>query len=186
MLNIVHMDTALIWAGFHRNMRRYLLHRVKNRHDADDLLQEIFIKIHLKLPTLTQCDSLPAWVWQLTRNTLLDYHKKRRLPLTDELSGADLLPAESAPEDFNQHLAECVQMFIDLLPPDRREALQLADLENISQKKLAEQWGMSYSGAKSRVQRARGELHQLFNQCCQIESDQYGNIMSVDCLERVC
>lgn len=177
------MNTALIWTGFSRNMRRYLMHRVKNRHDADDLLQEIFVKIHLKLPTLTQHESLPAWVWQLTRNTLLDYQKKRRLPLA-ELDGADLLPTEAAPDDFNQYLAECIRPFMDLLPPDRREALQLADLERVSQKKLAEQWGMSHSGAKSRVQRARGELHELFSQCCQIESDVYGNIMGVECLEQ--
>ena len=187
------MNTALIWTGFSRNMRRYLMHRVKNRHDADDLLQEIFVKIHLKLPTLTQQESLPAWVWQLTRNTLLDYHKKRRLPLS-ELDGAELLPAsaqaladtpaETMPSDFNHLLAECIRPMLDLLPPDRREALQLADLEHISQKKLAEQWGMSHSGAKSRVQRARGDLHGLFSQCCQIEADTYGNIMGVECLER--
>ncbi len=176
------MDTALIWTGFSRNMRRYLLHRIKNRHDADDLLQEIFIKIHLKLPTLTQQESLPAWVWQLTRNTLLDYHKKRRLPLTD-VDQADFLPIETTPDDFNQYLAECIRPFLDLLPPDRQEAIQLADLENISQKKLAEQWGMSYSGAKSRVQRARGDLHGLFSQCCQIEADTYGNIMGIECLK---
>lgn len=176
------MDTALIWTGFSRNMRRYLLHRIKNRHDADDLLQEVFIKIHLKLPTLTQQESLPAWVWQLTRNTLLDYHKKRRLPLT-ELDRADLLTTETMPDDFNQYLAECIRPFLELLPPDRQEALQLADLEHISQKKLAEQWGISHSGAKSRVQRARGDLHGLFSQCCQIESDVYGNIMSVECIE---
>jgi len=176
------MNTALIWDGFNRNMRRYLMRRVKNRHDADDLLQEVFVKIHLKLPTLTQHESLPAWVWQLTRNTLLDYHKKRRLPLS-ELDRAELLPTETAPDDFTQHLAECIRPMLDLLPPDRRETLQLADLENISQKKLAEQWGLSHSGAKSRVQRARGELHGLFSQCCYIESDIYGNIMGVECLE---
>ena len=176
------MNTALIWTGFSRNMRRYLMHRVKNRHDADDLLQEIFIKIHLKLPTLTQHESLPAWVWQLTRNTLLDYHKKRRRPLS-ELDGAAALPTEAIPDDFNHLLAECIRPMMELMPPDRREALQLADLEHISQKKLAEQWGVSYSGAKSRVQRARGDLHGLFSQCCQIEADTYGNITAMECLK---
>jgi RNA polymerase sigma-70 factor (ECF subfamily) len=179
------MNTTLVWSTFSRAMHRYLLHRVKNRHDADDLLQEIFVKIHLKLPTLTQRESLPAWVWQLTRNTLLDYHKKRRLPIA-ELDQADFLATEHPPETFNQHLAECVQTFLELLPPDRREALQLADLQNVPQKMLAAQWGLSHSGAKSRVQRARGELHGLFNQCCRIEADKYGNVTSVECLEKVC
>ncbi len=166
-------------------MHRYLLRRVKNRHDADDLLQEIFIKIHLKLPTLTRQESLPAWVWQLTRHTLLDHYKKHR-PAHSPVDQAEYLPTESMPQDFNQAMAECIRPFIDLLPPAQREALKLADLEMLSQKKLAEQWGISHSGAKSRVQRARGDLQDLFLQCCAIEADGYGNITSVECLERMC
>jgi len=179
------IDTTSVWTGFSRSMHRYLLRRVKNRHDADDLLQEIFIKIHLKLPTLTRQESLPAWVWQLTRHTLLDHYKKHR-PAHSPVDQAEYLPTESMPQDFNQAMAECIRPFIDLLPPAQREALKLADLEMLSQKKLAEQWGISHSGAKSRVQRARGDLQDLFLQCCAIEADGYGNITSVECLERMC
>ena len=178
-------DTTSIWTGFSRHLRRYLVQRVKCKQDADDLLQEIFIKIHLKLPTLSKQESLPAWVWQITRNTLLDYYKQKRLPVV-EIEQAVTQSADLSPAEFNQWMADCVRPFLELLPEHHKEALQLADLQNISQKELAQQWNIGYSGAKSRVQRARTELYGLFTQCCQIEADKYGNLMQVACLEKTC
>lgn len=178
-------DTTTIWTGFSRHLRRYLMQRVRCKQDADDLLQEIFIKIHLKLYTLSNQESLTSWVWQITRHTLLDYYKQKRLPLV-EIEEVASQAASSMPASFNQAMAECVRPFLDLLPASSREALELADLQHISQKELALRWNISYSGAKSRVQRARLELHALFTGCCQIEADAYGNLMQVACLEKKC
>lgn len=178
-----NIDTQVIWDSFSRSLRRFLLPQVACAHDADDLLQEIFIKIHLKHHTLTKEESLPSWVWQITRNTLLDYHKKRKVPLTP-VEQAALLPAEINAIEINHLMADCIRPYLDLLPSAQREALQLADLENISQKALAEKWGVSHSGAKSRVQRARAELHGLFQQCCHVKADAYGNIIFVECWEK--
>ena len=182
---MIMTDTTSIWTGFSRHLRRYLVQRVRCRQDADDLLQEIFIKIHLKLPTLSNRESLPAWVWQITRNTLLYYYKQTRLPVV-EIEQAAIRSPDLSSVEFNQLMAECIRPFLELLPEQHREALQLADLQNVSQKELAGQWNIGYSGAKSRVQRARVELHGLFTQCCHIEADKYGNLMEVACLERTC
>jgi RNA polymerase sigma-70 factor, ECF subfamily len=176
-------NTAQIWDVFSRPLRRFIVPQVACTQDADDLLQEIFIKIHLKHHTLTCDDSLPAWVWQITRNTLLDYHKKRKLPVAG-VELAEALPADLHAMEVNHLMAECIRPYLDLLPSAQREALQLADLEQVSQKQLAEQWGVSYSGAKSRVQRARAELHGLFQQCCHVKADAYGNIIFVECWEK--
>ena len=177
-----NIDTKLIWDNFSRSLRRFLLPQVACAQDADDLLQEIFIKIHLKHHALSKEESLPSWVWQITRNTLLDYHKKRRIPLAS-VELAELLPSEPTQMDVNHLLSACIRPYLDLLPANQREALQLADLEHVSQKKLAEIWGVSHSGAKSRVQRARTELHSLFQQCCIVKADAYGNIVFVECWE---
>lgn len=177
-----NIDTQHIWNAFSHNLRQFLVRQVACSQDADDLLQEIFIKIHLKHHTLSKEESLPAWVWQLTRNTLLDYHKKSRLPQTS-LENTEWIASESNSLEINHLFADCIRPYLELLPAAQREALQLADLENISQKHLAEKWGVSYSGAKSRVQRARVELYGLFQQCCQVKSDAYGNIIFVECWE---
>jgi RNA polymerase sigma-70 factor, ECF subfamily len=174
------MNTTVIWQQFHQSLHRYLVKNVKNRADADDLLQEIFIKIHLHLPTVVRSESISFWVWKLTRNTLLDYWKKKKLPyntleITDKIELSDI----EEDETLNGLFSEFVGNFIDLLPEKSREALRLAELEHLSQKDLSQKWGISYSGAKSRVQRARLELENVFRECCEFETDNRGNIISM-------
>jgi len=64
---------------------------------------------------------------------------------------------------------------IEQLPDKYREAMMLTELEGMTQKDLSNQLGISFSGAKSRVQRGRGELKELLTACCHIEADHYGN-----------
>jgi RNA polymerase sigma-70 factor, ECF subfamily len=172
------MDTATIWQNFSQNLYVYLRRRVDCPADADDLVQDIFLKIHLNKDNLRHAEGLTQWVWRLTHNTLTDYHRSRKRPglaaPTDDLAA---MPAPAHEEEFTQMLAQCIRPFIDLLPPQQREAIVLADFENISQKELAERWGIGYSGAKSRVQRSRQELEGLFRACCHIEHDAFGNIL---------
>ena len=66
---------------------------------------------------------------------------------------------------------------IEGLPPKYREALTLVDLGGKSQKEVAEALGVSYSGMKSRVQRAREMLKRAILDCCAYEFDKYGNVV---------
>jgi RNA polymerase sigma-70 factor (ECF subfamily) len=66
---------------------------------------------------------------------------------------------------------------IDSLPSHYREALLLTEYEGLSQKDLADRLGISISGAKSRVQRARAMLRDLLMECCHFEFDRYGTVI---------
>ena len=72
---------------------------------------------------------------------------------------------------------------IEGLPDAYREAIVLTEFEGLTQKELADRLGISLSGAKSRVQRARGQLKQMLLGCCQFEFDRRGGI--IDCKPRV-
>ncbi|MEO8665615.1 MAG: sigma factor-like helix-turn-helix DNA-binding protein, partial [Ignavibacteria bacterium] len=89
----------------------------------------------------------------------------------------DNLSADEENFEKNSQLANCILPFINCLPEIYKEALLLTEFRNFSQLELANQLGISYSGAKSRVQRAKVKLRELFEKCCTITSDQYGNIM---------
>ncbi|GCE50080.1 hypothetical protein KTH_49490 [Thermosporothrix hazakensis] len=69
---------------------------------------------------------------------------------------------------------------LPLLPPLYREALELTDLRGMSQKEPGEKLGISFSTARSRVQRARQMLKDLMRGCCRIVTDQYGNILEYE------
>ncbi len=168
-------STEHIWASFNKQLFAFIKHNLKDDASSRDVLQDVFLKIHLKKSTLQQEHKLSSWVWQITRNTLLD-HIKTRKNLT-ELS--ETLSAPENESNFNIEFAPCLRPFALQLPADDREAILRVDFEGMPQKEFAKKEGLTYSAAKSRVQRARLRLKELFIGCCRMPADRYGNILDV-------
>jgi RNA polymerase sigma-70 factor (ECF subfamily) len=169
--------TETIWKAFHHELFNFINKRVKDKDISNDILQDVFIKIHLKLKTLSDKDKLASWVYQITRNSILDYFRKQK----PKVSLSDNLIELEEEKVFNAELANCLKPMIEQLPDNYKEAILQTEMGVLSQKEYADKLGISYSGAKSRIQRARQQLHTLFNECCSIESDKYGNIMEHEC-----
>lgn len=168
------LTTEQAWEHHGKELKGFIISRVKDPDTTEDILQEVFVKVHLNLHTVKNEDRLRAWIYQVTRNAIQDHFRKQRFSL--DIEKIDL-PAEA--EDTNESaLAGCMQPFIEKLPEKYREALIFSDLKNVSQKKLAEKFSISYSGVKSRVQRARQLLQSYFTDCCEISTDKYGNVIS--------
>lgn len=169
--------TETIWKAFHKELFNFINKRVNDKDASKDILQDVFIKIHLKINTLSDKDKLASWAYQITRNSILDHFRKQKtkVPLSDNLVE---LQEEKV---FNAELVKCLKPMIDQLPDNYKEAILQTEMGSLSQKEYADKLGISYSGAKSRIQRARRELHSLFNECCSIESDKYGNITEHEC-----
>lgn len=170
------LTTTEIWEEFSQRLGGYIRKRVDDPQDADDLLQEVFLKIHTRLHTLEDQDRLLPWLYTITRNTILDYYRARRpnAPLPEDLA-EDPEPLEAEPE---ARLAAGLQRMIQsCLPGDYQEALLLTEIEGMKQADLAERLGLSVSGAKSRVQRGRVLLHQALTECCQFHFDRTGQIV---------
>ncbi len=71
----------------------------------------------------------------------------------------------------------CILPLVQQLPPPYRQALLLTEVEGMTQKDLAARLGLSFSGARSRVQRARDKLRELLLDCCHFEFDRRGTII---------
>ena len=70
--------TELIWKAFSERLRKFIRVRVADEADAEDLLQEVFIRIHTRIDTLKDDTRLTAWVYQIARNLIIDYYRSRR------------------------------------------------------------------------------------------------------------
>lgn len=165
-----------IWKEFSARLKSYIAARVNDDMLAEDLLQEVFLKIHKNLENLKDARKLQSWIYQITRNTITDHYRQRRI--YSELS--ETLPDsgdEASPENAEQRLARSLKEMVDLLPAPYREALVYTDYQGISRAELAKKLGISVSGAKSRVQRARAMLKELFFQCCHFEFDRRGTVI---------
>jgi RNA polymerase sigma-70 factor (ECF subfamily) len=152
--------------------------RVRSEPDAEDLLQEIFLKISMHIEKLVVHDKLHAWIYQITSNAIVDYYRRTRenTELPESLTYEDEALSDD-PGNANQEIAGCLQGMIEQLPDKYKEAILLTEYQNLTQKELAERLGMSVSGAKSRIHRARKLLKEMILDCCKLEFDRYGNII---------
>ena len=169
------MITVDVWERFSGDLQQFIYRRVTNRQDAEDLLQDIFLKIHTRIDTLREEERLAAWVYQIARNTITDYY--RRNDTLVELP--DSLPElkEEGEENAIALLAVGLNDMIATLPDIYRQPLILSEIKGEKQAVVAQQLGLSLSGAKSRVQRGRNLLKQSLLDCCHFEYDRRGGVI---------
>ena len=170
-------NTQVIWNEFSAQIRGYLLSKVKQKDDAEDLLQEIFIKIHSSLGDLKDEKKLAPWTYQIVRNSLTDYYRKNRVPEQELDENGKYLKDDHELTDI-KGLVKCLNVFISRLPEKYREPLVLSDIKGLKQKDVAEQMNLSYSGLKSRVQRGREMIKEMFMNCCCYQHNVDGKLIS--------
>lgn len=169
------------WKELERHLRPYLARRVASAADIDDLLQDIFVRLHQGLSTLHDEERFGGWVYRIANNAVIDKARQRaRAPLVDSKDEPPAGANDEAAERLQSDLAECVALFVGRLPSPYREAITLTELEGLSQKEAAEMLGASLSGMKSRVQRGREKIRNMFEKCCQISVDCRGRVIECE------
>jgi RNA polymerase sigma-70 factor, ECF subfamily len=172
-------DIKNIWTDFHKELKGFVLSKTRNAMDTDDILQDVFVKIIQNQDKVSQAINVRHYIYGIVRNTVNDYFRKRKSNACDHEAHDILSEAES--ESLNEKIAACcLKLFIQQLPEAYRQALLVTEFQQLSQKQLAEQLNISYSGAKSRVQRGKEKLKELILNCCAYKSDAYGNLMIGD------
>lgn len=172
------MEVAGIYTEFQGSLLAYIRSKISSKEDAEDILQNVFAKIVDNADSLSQKEKIQNWLFTVTRNAVIDYYrlkgKKKKVELSDSIS-QQLLDEESA--DPTKGLDNCVSTMIALLPEEYRRIIEDAEILGISQKELAKKYNMPYSSMRSRVQRGRERLKQLFYNCCYIQTDRRGNVL---------
>jgi RNA polymerase sigma-70 factor, ECF subfamily len=176
-------ETDQIWNDFHAGLRAFISRRVANPADVDDILQEVFLRIHRRVASLSHAERLVAWLFEVTRNAVADFYRsaarQRELPagLGAEIDGAAHEEgSEEEAERLRAELSRCLGPMVRRLPVRYRETIALVELEGLTQRAAAERLGISLSGAKSRVQRGREKLRLLLDDCCRVHLDAAGRI----------
>ena len=176
-------QTESIWNEFSEHLHKFILRRVRDEEAASDILQDTFVKIHSNLASLRQSEKLRAWIYQITRNAIKDYYRRRKP--TQEMP-EDMAALDRDEDDPLLELAKCVQPFVRKLPEPYREALILSELQGLTQSEVAERQGISLSGAKSRVQRGRVKIKEMLLNCCYLQFDHRGSVTDYAPLEGDC
>lgn len=184
------LTTEALWHEFHANLLRFVARRVRNPADAEDVVQRVFLQVHRALPTLRDADRIHAWIYQTTRRAIVDFYRTPAQRREVAAGGADQFDA-AAPVAENEpaalsELAGCLRPLMTNLADTDREALALVEFDGLTQVEAARRLGVSVSGMKSRVQRARHRLRETVEACCRINLDRRGGLISYSGREDGC
>jgi len=188
-MSAVTPSTDTAWDELQTNIRGFVARRVRQPADVDDIVQQVFLRVHQALPTLRDADKLHAWIYQTTRRTIVDHYRapaqRREVPVG---MAVDVVPAEQPgdvavdehEESALRELASCLRPLIGRLAAADQEALRLVEFDGLTQVEAAGQLRLSVSGMKSRVQRARSHLRSAFEDCCRIALDRRGGVLEYE------
>ena len=167
-------DIEAIYKEFREPLKAFISKRITNRDASEDLLHDVFLKIHNQIHSLNDREKLTPWIYQIARNAIVDSFRKNRktVVVTEDV----LSPSASERDDITEKLVPVVRRMMKQLPVKYSEALDLADFNGMKQAEIAKRLAISLSAAKSRVQRARMMLKELLLQCCHFEFDRYGTV----------
>ena len=160
------------WHQHEAELRGWLRRRMGNSADAEDLLQEVFLKAMRQGERFCAIVDARAWLYEVARNAVADRLRLAR----DTVELPEDLSAETEEAAAVDSLAACLPRVLSELNPEDREAITLCDLEGLPQEEYARRKGLSLPGAKSRVQRARKRLRARLTEVCQVSVDAAGQV----------
>jgi RNA polymerase sigma-70 factor (ECF subfamily) len=143
--------------------------RLQNKTDAEDLVQEIFVRMLRSVSGLKSNEKFHAWVYQIARNAIADYWSARQRARLHEPEDPSLPAPDTSARDAEQELSECLRIFSARLPGPYKDAIELSELAGLPHREIAVRLGISVSGVKSRVQRGREKLKSLVLECCAVD-----------------
>ena len=163
-------------------VRRFIGSRVTDPATADDLTQDVLMKVHQRVDQIRDPRRIMGWVIQIARNTITDFF--RSTPKTEAFKDThfsvdpDEQPKfDSEESQLRDDLSTYIRSVVQNLPPIYRDALVFTEYDGLTQVELAAQLGLSVSAAKSRVQRARAMVHETIDRCCHFSVDRYGTVV---------
>lgn len=206
------LEVEALWRDIAEPLRGFIARRVATPEDADDIVQDVFVRVASRLDGLRDDERIVGWVYRIARNAVIDHYRAapRRRELAVGAMGVDALedaaageavdgdaaagdtggwPFDAAPDAAvatRRELVACLRPALASLPPAAREALELTELGDLTQAEAAAQLGISVSGMKSRVQRARRQVRSLIEDCCALVFDGRGAPIERRCRTGCC
>ncbi len=157
---------------FNKELKGFVYKRVKDKELAEDIVHDVYLKVQGKIGQLQHNEKILGWIYKIAKNAIIDHFRRQSKVIL-----AHDLDWESDNNMLNDCVSYCLNEMLVSLPEKYREAIQLTEIENLSQTDLASKLGISYSGAKSRVQRARQMLKERMEESYRIKMDSYGNVI---------
>jgi RNA polymerase sigma-70 factor (ECF subfamily) len=170
------MDFDIVWQQYEKELTAFVKARLFDKSLASDIMQEVAIKIYKNKDQLCSIENIRAWLYKVTRNTLIDFYKKNKKTICEKLYEIDLTIANDKNEtdDLNSCL---IKMMSSSLGESDNKILNLSIIEQYSLKEISSKLGLTIDGTKTKLKRAKKKLSSKFFTCCNLDRDTQGNIV---------
>lgn len=174
----MNCDVPALWQEHKEALYYFILKRVSDEPTAKDIAQDVLIKVY----NFCQCKSgvrnVRSWLYQIASNTIADHYRStKRQFVTDQFDEAR---AEESDASALKDAAEFILPMINLLPESYAAPLRRSDVDGVNLKEIAAELGLGLSAVKQRVSRGRKMLKDIFTECCLMELDEQGRLVSFD------
>jgi RNA polymerase sigma-70 factor (ECF subfamily) len=178
-------DFRTIYDAHYPRIYRYLS-RLVGQGEAEDLTQEVFVKINRGLPDFKGDAKLSTWIYHIATNVATDRLRSRSFRETrsgkaisqDErfLEDGGDLPGEKKPsvekQAIREEMSSCVHDYINSLPENYRAVVTLSEIEELTNQEIAEVLGLSLETVKIRLHRGRAKLREKLEAGCAFDRDE--------------
>jgi RNA polymerase sigma factor (sigma-70 family) len=174
-------DILRLLVDNHARFLGFLERRVGSRDEAEDILQDAFVRSIGRTDALQTPESATAWFYRVLRNALIDHHRregtrsKAFLQLAAEAEGETV----AADHELEAVACACITAMVDTLKPEYGTALRRVDLDGLSVRGFAEEVGITPGNAGVRLHRAREALRRQLARSC-------GTCLDHGCLDCRC
>lgn len=166
-----------LWAEFAAPLRGYLRKQTGNDADAEDLLQEVFVRIHRNVCHLKDTSKLQGWVYRIARNVVINRIRSGRLRQNSG-QDPDTMSDSSDPSGRDSlDLTPTLRRFLEALPATYRIPLVRQEFQGETLQEIADDLGLTLTATKSRVRRGRLLLREMLEDCCRFEFDRRGRVI---------
>jgi RNA polymerase sigma-70 factor (ECF subfamily) len=175
-MEMENCDIFKIWEEYKVSLFSFIKKRVGNHDDAKDILQDVLLKSYQYCSKGKKVIYLKAWLYKITYNTIIDYHKKAN---TIKTTTGEIAYETSNPSLIGE-ASDYIKVLLQLLPQNYALPLYMSDIEGIDQKIIADKLNLTLPNTKSRIQRARVKLKERFLECCEVSFGENGEMVSFD------
>ena len=169
-------DFQAIYTEFQPKIRRYLT-RLVGAAEAEDLTQEVFVKVSQALPGFRGDSQVSTWVYRIAANAAFDrlrsasFRRAPRVPVAGPELAADERPGMDQ-DLVRKEMNACIRRYVEELPLSYRSVVLLSEEAGLTNPQIAEVLGISLDTVKIRLHRARGRLKKALGSGCTFYRDE--------------
>ncbi len=156
---------ASLYEHYFDRIYRFIFYRVSHKENAEDLTEEVFVKVYHKLKGLNEIDAFEGWLFQISRNMVIDHYRSKKITVDLEQVENTLQYESTIIDELNlEHNQKLLLEFLKELPEDDQKLLRLRFFEDLESSTIAEILQKSEGAIRVMQHRALAKLKQLIDE----------------------